>query len=392
MFKRPCVAPGNLILPVPGEETFFLWGPRQTGKSTLLRQRYPQSRWLDLLKADEFRRYTNNPELLRQEAEAEELSGEGSQIVIDEVQKVPALLDEVHWLIENRGLCFALCGSSARKVRRGAANLLGGRAVRYELFGLTAGELGSEFDLSRVLNHGCLPRMYEASQPTRLLDAYVSDYLKEEIAAEGLVRNLPNFSGFLDAAALCDGEMINFSNIARDCAVSSPTAKAYFGILEDTLLGRWLPAYRKRQKRRVMRAPKFYFSDIGIVNRLARRGVLVPGSKLYGKAFENWVFHELSAFRAYRALDEELSYWRLSGGTEVDFVMGDMRLAIEAKASARVTSNHLRGLRSLAKDYPEISQRIMVCLESRARRTDDGIDVLPATTFVRRLWRGDFEV
>ena len=318
MFERA------LTLPDPGEETFFLWGPRQTGKSTLLRQRYPHSRRLDLLKADEFRRYTVNPELLRQEIEAEEPVA-GRQIVIDEIQKVPALLDEVHWLIENRRLHFALCGSSARKVRRGAANLLGGRAVRYELHGLTAHELGDDFDLTRSLNHGYLPRMYETARPARLLDAYVDDYLKEEVAAEGLVRNLPAFAGFLNAAALSDGEMINFSNVAADCAVSSHTAKAYFEILEDTLLGRWLPAYRKRPKRRLVRAPKFYFADVGIVNRLARRGPLVPGAALYGKAFENWVFHELTAFRAYREVDGELTYWRLAGGTEVDFVLGDMR-------------------------------------------------------------------
>ena len=385
MFNR------NVNLPAPGEETFFLWGPRQTGKSTLLRQRYPRSRWLDLLKADEFRRYATNPEFLRQEieAEGEPAAAAGGQIVIDEVQKVPALLDEVHWLIENRGLHFALCGSSARKVRRGAADLLGGRAVRYEMHGLTADELGDEFDLSRMLNHGYLPRMYQADRPARRLDAYVADYLKEEIAAEGMVRSLPAFSSFLDATALCDGEMINFSNIASDCAVSSPTAKAYFGILEDTLLGRWLPAWRKRRKRRLIHAPKFYFFDVGVVNRLARRGPLVPGSELYGRAFENWVLHELSAFRACRMPDEELSCWRLAGGTEVDFVLGDMRLAVEAKASARIAPNHLRGLRSLADEHPEAGRRIVVCLEPRARRTDDGIDILPAPAFARRLWHGN---
>ena len=386
MFKR------TINLPPPGEETFFLWGPRQTGKSTLLRGRYPRSRWLDLLKTDEFRRYTTNPELLRQEIEAEGRTQAGAQFVIDEIQKVPALLDEVHWLIENRRLHFALCGSSARKVRRGAANLLGGRALRYELHGLTADELGDEFDLSRMLNHGYLPRMYEADRPARRLDAYIADYLKEEIAAEGLVRNLPGFSGFMDAAALCDGELINFSNIASDCAVSSPTAKAYFGILEDTLLGRWLPAWRRRRKRRLIHAPKFYFFDVGVVNRLARRGPLAPGSELYGKALENWVFHELSAFRAYRSPENALSYWRLAGGTEVDFVLGDMRLAVEAKASPRIASTHLRGLRSLAVEHPEVGRRVVVCLEPRARRTDDGIDILPAAVFVRRLWRGDLMV
>ncbi len=377
-----------LSLPDSGRETFFLWGPRQAGKSTLLRQRYPAGFWVDLLKGEEFRRYVARPELLRQELDA---AGPGAerQIVIDEVQKVPALLDEVHWLIENRGLHFALCGSSARKVRHGAANLLGGRALRYELRGLTAGELGADFELDRALNHGYLPRMYEAGQPRRLLDAYISDYLRQEVAAEGLVRNLPAFSDFLDVAALRDGDPVNYSNVARECGVSGPTAKAYFGILEDTLLARWLPAWRRRAKRRLARAPKFYFEDVGVVNRLARRGELERGSDRYGKAFENWVFHELSAFVGYRDLDEQLTYWRLPSGIEVDFVLGDMRLAIEAKASARITRDHLKGLRTLVEEHSHVGRRAVVCLEPRARRTDDGIDILPAEDFARRLWQGD---
>ena len=382
MFKR------NLPLPPPGEDTFFLWGPRQTGKTTLLRQRYPDARRVDLLKADEFRRYMANPERLREEIEAAG-TPPGGQVVIDEVQKAPALLDEVHWLIENRGVRFALCGSSARKVRRGAANLLGGRALRFELRGLTTVEIGEGFDLTRMLNHGYLPRMVEATAPARRLDAYVANYLREEVAAEGLVRNLPAFSGFLNAAALCDGELINFSNVAADCGVSSHTARAYFEILEDTLLGRWLPALRKCAKRRVVRAPKFYFADVGIVNRLARRGVLTPGSELYGKAFENWVFHELSAFIAYREVAVELSYWRLAGGTEVDFVVGDGLVAVEAKAGARIANRHLKGLRSFAQDHPEVARRVLVCLEPRPRRTEDGIDVLPAEDFASQLWRGE---
>ena len=384
MFKR------DLPLPPPGEETFFLWGPRQTGKTTLLRASYPGARWVDLLKADEFRRYVTNPERLRQEIEAEGPPA-GGQVVIDEIQKVPALLDEVHWLIERRGLRFALCGSSARKVRRGASNLLGGRALRFELRGLTAGELGAGFDLRRLLNTGYLPRMVEARDAGRRLDACIGDYLKEEVAAEGLVRNLPAFSRFLHAAALCDGELVNFSNVASDCGVSSHTARAYFEILEDTLLGRWLPAYRKRVKRRVLRAPKFYFADVGIVNRLARRGTLEPGSEAFGKAFENWVFHELSACVAYRELDEPLSYWRLAGGTEVDFVLGDGRVAVEAKASALVGNRHLRGLRSFSAEHAEVAHRVLVCLEAGHRRTDDGIDILPAEDFVARLWKGEFD-
>ena len=382
MFNR------SLNLPPSGTETFFLWGPRQAGKSTLLRRRYPDARLVDLLKTDDFRRYATRPELLRQEIEAEG-PAPGRQIVIDEVQRVPALLDEVHWLIENRGLRFAMCGSSARKVRRGAANLLGGRALRYELRGLTSEELGSAFDLDRMLNHGYLPRAYEAARPRRLLDSYVADYLREEIAAEGLVRNLPAFSAFLDAAALGDGEIVNFTNIARECGVSGNAVRGYFDILEDTLLARWLPAYRRRPKRRVIGKPKFYFADVGVVNRLARRGEISPGAELYGKAFENWVFHELSAFVSYRELDARLSYWRLPSGIEVDFLLGDVDLAVEAKSTAAITRNHLKGLRALAGEYPGVGRRVVVCTEPRARRTDDGIDIIPAGEFARRLWAGE---
>ncbi len=382
MFKR------SLELPPSGTESFFLWGPRQTGKSTLLRRAYPEGRWIDLLKADEYRRYAGRPELLRQEIEAEG-AAPARQIVIDEVQKAPALLDEVHWLIENRGLRFALCGSSARKVRRGAANLLGGRALRYQLHGLVADELGADFELDRLVNHGYLPPVYQSGRPRRLVDAYIGDYLREEIAAEGAVRGLPTFSEFLDAAALSDGGIVNFSNIARECGISSHTVRAWFGILEDTLLGSWLPAYRRRPKRRVIQAAKFYFADVGIVNRLARRGRLERGSEAYGHAFENWVHHELAAFVSYRSYDGALSHWRLAGGTEVDFILGDMDLAVEAKASPRISRQHLKGLRSLVQDHPGVGRRVVVSLEPRARRTADGVEVLPPETFVRRLWCGD---
>ena len=380
MFKRA------LHLPHAGEETFFLWGPRQTGKTTLLRETYPQAFRVDLLKADEYRRYLQQPEQLRGELAAQ---GDVGQVVIDEVQKLPALLDEVHWLHENRGVRFALCGSSARKVKRGRANLLGGRAVRFELFGLTAIEIGPDFDLDRLLNHGYLPSAYAAAQPARRLRSYVADYLKEEVAAEGLVRNLPVFSHFLDAAALSDSELVNFSTIARDCGVSSHTIKSYFEILEDTLLGRWLPAFTRRPKRRVIQAPKFYFADVGVVNVLARRGALERGSELYGKAFENWVHHELAAHDAYSESHAGLSYWRLASGIEVDFVVGAMRAAIEAKATAKVTADHLRGLRQLAVDHPRVGTRIVVCLEPRLRKTEDGILIVPAPEFPFRLLAGD---
>ena len=382
MFRR------SIQLPPSGKESFFLWGPRQTGKTTLLRKRYPDCKWLDLLKSDEYVYYSINPERLRQEIEAEG-PDPAKQIVIDEVQRVPELLNEVHWLIENHRLKFALCGSSARKVRRGGANLLGGRAFRYVLHGLTAGELGDEFDLDRLLNHGYLPRTYESDVPSRVLDSYIADYLQQEIAAEGLVRQLPVFARFLDAASLSDGDSVNFANIASDCGVSAPTVKAYFEILVDTLMGTWLPAYRRRAKRRTVKSSKFYFADVGIVNRLARRGTVIPGSEQYGKAFENWVHHELAAYLSYRDVDAKLTFWRLTSQTEVDFLLDDLSIAIEAKSSENIVSQHLKGLRSIAVEYPEIGKRIVVCRERRARLTEDGILILSAEQFAERLWAGE---
>lgn len=375
----------KLALPAVPTSSFFLWGPRQTGKTSLLRQAYPDALWIDLLKTDLFVRYATQPSLLREEL----LASAGSRLVVlDEVQKVPSLLDEVHWLIEHSRHVFALCGSSARKVRRGAANLLGGRAVRYELFGLVSAEIGRTFDLVRMVNHGYLPRHYLAERPAAHIRAYVEDYLKEEIAAEGIVRRLPSFVDFLRAAAISDTALVNYSTIARECGVSSPTVRDYFQILVDTLLGRYLPAYTKRPKRRVIQSPKFYFADVGVVNHLTKRGRVEPGGELFGKAFENWVFHELSAYRSYAEAFYDLSYWRLPSGIEVDFVIGDMASVVEAKATARVTADHLRGLREVVRDHHRVQRRTLVCLDSRARRTEDGIDILPAAEFARRLWAG----
>jgi uncharacterized protein len=373
-----------ISLPEEGTETFFLWGMRQTGKSSLLRACYPNSRWIDLLRTESFRHYSTYPERLREELES---SGDRF-VVIDEIQKVPALLDEVHWLHENKGVHFALCGSSARKLKRGHSNMLGGRAIRYELFGFSAYELGASFDLDRMLNHGSLPRLYQTEHPQRLWDAYVSDYLKEEIMAEGLVRNLPPFSRFLDAAALGDTEQVNFTNIAQELGVSRESVRGYYEILADTLVGRFLSPYRKRPKRRLSVAEKFYFCDLGTVNFLAKRGNIVRGSELYGKAFENWVFHELCCYNSYRNRYATFGFWRLSTGVEVDFIINDLECAIEAKATPNILDRHLKGLREIANEHPKIGRRLIVGLETKSRRTSDGVDILSVPAFLDALWSG----
>ena len=375
------------------KESFFLWGSRQTGKSSLLKKSYPNTVYIDLLKTSDYLKYLEKPWLLREELKEyislKEKKILNSPIIIDEIQRVPVLLDEVHWLIENLGLKFALCGSSARKIRRGHANLLGGRAIRHELFGLSAAELKKEFDLNKMLNAGCLPRHYLNTNSFKLIDAYVKDYLKEEISNEALVRSIPSFSNFLNMASLSDTELVNYTNIARECGVSSNTVKEYFQILVDTLLGRFLPAFTKRPKRRVIQSPKFYFADVGVVNYLAKRGKLEPQSELYGKAFETWVFHELNVYNSYNDKFWDFSYWRLPSGMEVDFIVNDMEYATEAKSSSKVHDSHLKGLRELVKDQPKVKNRIVVSLVGTDRLTNDGIRILGAESFIRKLWNNN---
>ena len=329
--------------------------------------------------------YSSEPGLLRKLSEN---LAPDTLIILDEVQRVPALLDEVHWLIENHKRVFGLCGSSARKVRRGHANLLGGRATRYELFGLVYPEYKDAFDLERVLNNGILPRHYLSEESERVLQTYVKDYLAEEIVEEGLVRNLPVFSRFLEIAAITDTEMLNFTNIGRECGVSAHTSQAYFQILEDTLLGRFLHSYIRRPKRRLVRVPKFYFSDVGTAGFLAGRGHVKPRSALFGKSFENWIYHELYSHQNYSGLFYPIRYFRSSGGIEVDFILGDMDVAIEVKASDHVRDHHLKSLRKVAEDY-KIRRRICVSLEPRGLKTDDGIEILPVERFLEELWEGE---
>lgn len=373
------------VLPLP-ESTFFLWGPRQSGKTTLLKTRFPDAYRIDLLRTDERIRFEREPMRLREEARA---LPKGKRVVIDEVQKVPALLDEVHYLLQEDDRTFALCGSSARKLRRTHANLLGGRALRRELLGLSGRELGARFSLERMLNHGTLPPHYLRENAAEHIAAYVDLYLKEEILDEGLTRNLPVFSAFLRAAAIGDTEVTNFSNIARECGVASSTVRGYYEILEDTLIGALVPAFTRRAKRRVQHAPKFYFRDVGVVNHLVRRHAVEEGSETFGKAFENWIFHELSVHVRTTPTPYEIAYWRLSSGIEVDFVLGDAETAVEVKAKRRLQSRDIRYLKEFRKEHPDVRNLVVVCLEPRARIIDDGIRVLPYQEFLAALWEGD---
>jgi uncharacterized protein len=376
-------------LPTSPNRSFFLWGPRKIGKTSALRDCYPNSHRIDLLKNEEFVRYSRTPELLREVVtQSNELSRQ--LIVIDEIQKVPSLLDEVHWLIEEKKLVFGLSGSSARKVRKGHSNLLGGRALRFELRGFVSEELGDLFNLHDLLHRGNIPDHYLSSDYQPLLRAYVADYLKEEIAAEALVRNIASFSRFLEVAAHADTEQVNFTNIARETGVSSQTVREHYQILEDTLLGSFIPAYVKRQKRRVSVAPKFYFSDVGTVNALTKRWLIEQGSEVYGKAFENFVLHELMTFRAYRSPDLEISFWKLERSAEVDVILNDLEIAIEVKSTSRVHDGHLSGLRSVMKDHDHNPRRaLLVSLDPLERRTSDGIEMMPIAVFLKRLWAGD---
>ena len=381
-----------LELPAKPKYSYFLWGPRQVGKSSLLKKYYQDSLFINLLKSDEYIKYLNKPWLLREEIEGQltiKTLSPKLPIVIDEVQRVPLLLDEVHYLIEEHNLKFVLCGSSARKVKQGHANLLGGRALKYELYGLTAKELGSEFNLNKILNRGYLPRHYLDDNYLELINAYIANYLEEEISAKAMVRNIPIFSEFLRVAAMMDTEIINYSNIARDCGVSMPTIKQYVQILEDTLIASLLPSYTKRPKRRVIQAAKLYSFDVGLVNHLAQRGVLQTKTDLFGKAFENWIYHELCSFNAYHKQNWKLSYWRLTTGVEVDFVINQMQVVIETKAKEQITDKDLKGLREIIKDHPDINKRYLVSMSKDVRKTQDGIIIIPYSEFIKLLWSGN---
>lgn len=373
-----------LDINLPRDRSAFLWGPRKTGKSYWLKGRYPESHIIDLLKTDIFADYVSRPSLLREQFR--EYKG---LIIVDEIQTIPDLLNEIHWLIENSDVSFLMTGSSARKLRRGHANLLGGRAWRYTMTPLTFQET-TGFDLEQTMVSGLLPPHFLSPDPIQDLRSYVADYLKEEIVAEAVVQNIPAFAEFLRTASVTSGELINYTNIGRETGVSAKVVRNYFQILEDTLLGFRIAPWRKVKNRRLIETEKFYLFDVGVANYLARRQPRI-GTPEFGKSFEHFILMELKAYQAYRNPELDIRYWRTSSGFEVDFILGDMDVAIEVKASKKIHEGHMRGVKALLEEQ-RVGKAVIVSLESKPRSLDASISVLPWRNFLEILWAGGLGV
>ncbi len=365
------------------DEAMFLFGARQTGKSTLLKERFPKAIYIDLLKSDVRNRFKQHPEefresLLRYPPE--------TLVIVDEIQKVPDLLDEVHWLMVEKGLWFILSGSSARKIRKSGANNLGGRAIPETLFPLVSAEI-PDFDIERAVQNGMIPRHYMVANARNRMRAYIDLYVKEEIIEEALVQNVDEFIRFMEVAAIMDGEILNYENVASDCGVSANTVKAYYKILVDTLLGFEVPAYRKVIKRKLYKSPRFYYFDIGIANHLTKRYQLAPKTPEYGHAFEHLIMQEIVAYLAYTNSDEELTYWHTYENIEVDAIIGDARVAIEIKSTDHVDHGDKKGIMEFAKEHPNAKQ-ILVSRDRISRRSGN-VDLYYVTDFFKALWAGE---
>jgi predicted AAA+ superfamily ATPase len=370
-----------LKIELPRNRSAFLWGPRKAGKTYWVNRHFPDSILIDLLKSDLFADYASRPSLLR-----ERYQGHTGLIVIDEIQMVPALLNEIHWLIENTDVSFLMTGSSPRKLRRGHANLLAGRAWRYTMAPLTWAETEG-FDLEQIVISGLLPPHFLSPDPIRDLRSYVADYLKEEIAAEAVTQNIPAFAEFLRVAAISSGELLNYTNVGRETGVSAKVVRNYFQILEDTLLGFRVSPWRKAKNRRLIETEKFYLFDVGVANYLAR---CMPkaGTPEFGHSFEHYILMELKAYQAYRNPELDIRYWRTSTGFEVDFILGDMNVAIEVKGTHRIHSGHARGLMALLQEHA-VERAIIVSLEKEPKRLEPSLEVLPWQVFLEALWSGD---
>jgi predicted AAA+ superfamily ATPase len=371
------------VLPGIGMESAFLWGARQTGKSTLLKALYPDALCFDLLLSREYERFIRNPGIIREILEAMD---PGTLVIVDEIQRIPELLNEIQWLIVNRNNRFILSGSSPRKILHSGGNLLGGRAIRYDLYPLVYPEI-PDFDLVKALNSGLLPRHYLSPRPEKLLSGYIGSYLRDEIVAEARIRNISSFSRFLEAAALTNGEMVNYANIASDCGVSAPTAKEYFQILEDTMIGRFLPSFQKKPKRRVIHAPKFYLFDVGVASYLVKRGKIEQGSESFGKSFEHFLYQEIIAHSHYSDLNYPVHYWRTASQLEVDFVLGDHEVSVEVKSTDQAKPRHYSGLTSFGEEYT-VKRQILVTNDTHPRQVGN-ISILPWRIFLEQLWGGE---
>jgi predicted AAA+ superfamily ATPase len=388
MYSREC------HIDLPQKQSAFLWGARQTGKSYFLKQHFKDSIYFDLLDTHEVIRLTKTPYLLREEVLALTKEGLSNPIIIDEIQKVPELLNEVHWLIENAKAQFILCGSSARKLKTSSTNLLGGRAWVYHFYPLVFSEI-PDFNLLNALQHGLIPNHYLAEKAyiNDYLQAYIDIYLTDEIRNEGLVRNLAGFARFLDVAGLCNGEMINANNIARDCGIDRTTVQGYYQILIDTMLGYYIYPHRHKIKRDLITAtPKFYLFDVGVANYLAKQQISSLKGTVAGRSFEHYILMELIAFNGLKRKRMDISYWRTKTGLEVDFIIGKADLAIEVKLSEQVHQQDLNGLIAFCEEHPK-TQAIVVSQDKRPRilkvNNKLSISILPWEIFLKRLWKGE---
>ena len=378
----------TLNIDLPQGQSTFLWGPRKVGKSTYLKEKFPESIVYDFLKTDLFLDFSRKPSLLREQLLACSAEKLKFPIILDEVQKIPSILDEVHWLIENKGLYFILCGSSARKLRRGQANLLGGRAWRYQLHPFVSQEI-EDFSLIRALNQGLIPTHYfqEAHHAQKSLRSYIHDYLQEEVFAEGLTRNVPAFSRFFEAMSYSLGELVNYTNIARDCGVDSKTVKEYYQILVDTLMGTFVCPFKQRQSRSIItKAPKFYLFDVGVAGMLTKRTIVEERGKEFGRAFEHFILMELLAYRSYKDLDFKIEFWRTKTGLEVDFILDQGSVAIEVKGKSRIDKKDFHPIRAFREEFPD-GKSFIVCHEA-AERVYGKTRVVPWRDFLDQLWQG----
>lgn len=340
----------HLNIELPPKQSAFLWGARKTGKSTYLKNNFPDAYYYDLLKSDIYLKFLKAPHILREEVLA--MDNKQNTIIIDEIQKVPQLLDEIHWLIENTDHNFILCGSSARKLKKHSVNMLGGRAWKYNFYPLVFSELAdNNFDLLRIFNNGLIPSHYHMLNARRSLKAYVEDYISQEILAEGLVRNLPGFSRFIDILKFCDGETINYTNIARQASIDAKTVKEYFAILVDTMLGYYLLPFKEKLSRdSIFEMPKFYLFDVGLSNYLKNKQFKGLDDIDVGRSLEQLVFLEINAYKHYQDLNFEINYWRTKSGLEIDFILDRGRICIEVKKSKLVHKSEFTAIKAFNED------------------------------------------